>query len=494
MSLTSLYFLATVVVAAIVYYAVPVKIRWIAILLANGFFLWKCDSVLELIVWLATALIAYLAAMYAEKHSEERKGKVVTFLGVFIIAAVMIVLKDAGSLVPLPVKVSPIGISYYSLTWISYILDVSWGMCKAEKNPLKFLAFAGYFPTLTSGPIVRYSEIGTSITTGNRFEYKNITFGAQRILWGFLKKMVIADRIAVFVDSVYRLPHNYPGLYIWIASAFFVIQLYFDFSGCIDIALGTAEMFGVTLPENFDLPFLSQTLEEFWRRWHITLGGWLRDYILYPILKSSPLQGLGKLTKKWFGKKLGKKIPTWIGLMISWFLVGFWHGGHWNYIFGVGILFGMIIILGDALEPVFKKITGFLKINTEAFSWKAFRVVRTWFFFMTGLSFFRAGGLKIGFSNIKLATSVFNPWIIFDGSLYNLGLTATDYHILVFFILVAIVAGLLKYFTKKSVRTLISEQNVVFRWILYLLLIYAIIVYGCYGVGFSSASFIYQGF
>lgn len=494
MSLTSLYFLATVSVAAIVYYSVPVKLRWIAVLLADGFFLWKCDSLTEMAVWLVTALIAYFAAFYAEEHAEKKSAKVIVFTGVFVISAVMVLLKDSGGLIPHTADISPIGISYYSLTWISYVLDVYWGVCRAERNPLRFLAFAGFFPALTSGPIMRYSEMGEAVISGNRFDYKNVTFGAQRIMWGFLKKMVIADRIAVFVDSVYNLPYNYPGFYLWIASAFFVLQLYFDFSGCIDIALGTAEIFGVKLPENFDLPFLSQTLEEFWRRWHITLGGWLRDYILYPILKSAPLQNLGKITKKLFGKKYGKKIPTWIGLMLSWFLVGFWHGGHWNYIFGVGILFGVIIILGDALSPVFAKITALLKINTEAFSWKAFRVVRTWFFFMTGLSFFRAGGLRTGFNNIKLAVSVFNPWILFDGSLYRLGLTATDYHILLFFIGIAVTAGLLKYFTKKSVRELISRQNTVFRWILYLLLIYAIIVYGCYGVGFSSASFIYQGF
>lgn len=494
MSLTSLEFLATVLVAAILYYAVPLKARWVAILAMNGFFLWKCDSVTELIIWAVTALVAFFGALFSEKYSGTKKSKLFSALAVIIIGVSMVLLKDVGGILSLPVSASPIGISYYSLTWISYVLEVYWGIVKAERNPLKFLAFAGFFPALTSGPIVKYSEVGESITTGQRFDYKNLTFGAQRIAWGFMKKLIIADRLGVFVDRVYAFPYSYQGLYLWIATAMFVMQLYFDFSGCIDIALGTAEIFGITLPENFNLPFLSETLEEFWRRWHITLGGWLRDYILYPLLRLPLFVKLGKFSKEHFGKKLGKKIPTWIGLMISWFLVGFWHGGHWNYIFGVGIYCGFVIIMGDILSPLFKKLIALLKINTEAFSWKAFRVVRTWLLFMIGLSFFRAQGLMFGFRNIKLSVSTFNPWILFDGSLYGLGLTSTDYHILVFFIGIVIIASLLKYFTKKSVREFVSGQNIVFRWILYILLVYAIIVYGCYGVGFDSASFIYQGF
>ena len=476
------------------YYALPCKIRWIAILAANAFFLYKCNSLIENGIWLAEALVVYGVAYKAAGDSSEKVRKTLTYCTVVVLVVVLILLKESTFFGIRDFGIAPIGISYYTLSWITYICGAYWKTGEIQKNPLKFLAFAGFFPILASGPIVKYEDFGKEVGEGVKLSFDNISNGAARIAWGFMKKLVVADRIATFVNTVYNNPYRYPGLFIWIANGLFIIQLYADFSGCIDIALGAGEMFGFRLPENFNLPFLSQTLEEFWRRWHITLGGWLRDYVLYPILKSTPWQKITGFTKKKFGKKYGKKIPTWLGLMISWFLVGFWHGGGLNYIFGVGILFGIIIILGDALSPLLDKLNKTLRINTEAFSWKIFRVLRTWLFFGTGLSFFRAGSLMAGFRNLKLSVSVFNPWIFFTGELWNLGVDRTEFSIFVFFMTVIIIAGILRAVTGKSIRELLKEQNILFRWILYALLIYSVLVYGCYGSGFSSAAFIYQGF
>jgi len=495
-SLTAIKYLIFLLGMVAFYYVLPKKIRWIGILAGNAFFLYKSNSRMELLFWLCMALVTYAAAfgISAVPEKKEAVRKVLLLFSVTLLAATLILLQ-ASSFFGLPdLGLSPIGISYYTLSWIAYLCEAYWGTGAVQKNPLKFLTFAGFFPLLTSGPIVRYREVGNHVLDGNRLSYENLTNGAARIAWGFMKKLIIADRIAIFVNAVYGNPYRYPGAFLLVANVFFVIQLYADFSGCIDIALGSAEMLGIKLPENFDLPFFSQTLEEFWRKWHITLGGWLRDFILYPLLKSAPMQAIGRFGKKAFGKKTGKKLPTWIGLMISWFLVGFWHGGGWNYIFGVGILFGTVIILGDALSPVFAWIIKLLRINTDAFSWKAFRVVRTWFIFCFGLSFFRAGSLMDGFRNVKLAFTIHNPWIFFNGELYGLGLDRTDFNILAFFLAILAISAVLRAVTKKSIRALMAEQNLVFRWICYLLLVYAIIIYGCYGTGFNSASFIYQGF
>lgn len=494
MALTSFLFLILLLCTAVMYYVLPCKIRFLAILLANGFFLFKCNSILENAIWLAEAALVYAAAYRTSVSESEKESRILTFGTVIVLAAALILMKESAFFGIKDFGVAPIGISYYTLSWITYVLGTYWKTGEVQKNPLKFLAFAGFFPILASGPIVKYEDFGKEICDGVKFSYDNIKNGAARIAWGFMKKLVIADRIALFVNTVYDNPYRYPGLFIWVANAFFIIQLYTDFSGCIDIALGAGEMFGFKLPENFNLPFLSQTLEEFWRRWHITLGGWLRDYVLYPILKSSPWQKITAFTKKKFGKKYGKKIPTWLGLMISWFLVGFWHGGGYNYIFGVGILFGIIIILGEALSPVFDKVNKALRINTEAFSWKVFRVLRTWLFFGTGLSFFRAGSLLVGFRNLKLSVTVFNPWIFFTGELWEMGVDRTEFSIFVFYMAVVIIAGILRAVTGKSIRELLKEQNIVFRWIIYAGLIYSVLIYGCYGSGFSSAAFIYQGF
>ncbi|MBO4678530.1 MAG: MBOAT family protein, partial [Lachnospiraceae bacterium] len=441
MALTSFLFLILLLVTAIMYYALPCKIRWIAILLADAFFLYKCNSLLENAIWLAEAALTYGAACVLISKASDTVKKTVTYCTVIILAVALILLKESTFFGIKDFGVAPIGISYYTLSWITYICGAYWKTGEVQSNPLKFLAFAGFFPILASGPIVRYEDFGKDVSCGVRLSFDNITNGAARIAWGFMKKLVIADRIAAFVNTVYGNPYRYPGLFIWVANFFFIIQLYTDFSGCIDIAIGAGEMFGYKLPENFNMPFLAQTLEEFWRRWHITLGGWLRDFVLYPILKSAPWQKITAFTKKRFGKKYGKKIPTWLGLMISWFLVGFWHGGGLNYIFGVGLLFGIIIILGDALSPVFAKINKALRINTEAFSWKIFRVLRTWLFFGTGLSFFRAGSLMVGFRNLKLSVSVFNPWIFFTGELWEMGVDRTEFSIFVFYMAIVIIAG-----------------------------------------------------
>lgn len=495
MSINSLAFLAMVVVAALLYYVVPVKFRFIVILAANGYFLYRTDSVWELAVWLFTSVLAYFVGLLVDRFKEKEKtSKAFVTLGVIIVVFLMVFLKDSEFFHIPSIGIAPIGISYYSLSLMGYMLDVYWGMCPVERNPLKFIAFAGYFPLLTSGPIVKYGDVGNGIASGVKINYQNISFGAQRVLWGLVKKMIISDRVATIVNTVYGDPYLYTGAYIWYAFILFVIQLYTDFSGCIDIALGVSEMFGIMLPENFDLPFLAESLEEFWRRWHITLGGWLRDYILYPILKSNLWQNFGKFTKKIFGKKTGKKIPVWCGLMISWFLIGFWHGGHWNYIIGVGLFFGTVIILSEILKPFFEKVNRALHINTDCFSWHAFRVVRTFLIFMIGLSFFRAQSFGYGIEVWKIALSTWNPWVLFDGSFYNLGLAEREYHILMFFMVLLIISGVIKRVKGESVRVLISRQNPVARWIIWLVLAYSVIIYGCYGVGFDSVAFIYQKF
>ena len=475
----------------LLYYLLPVKVRFIAPLFANAYFLYKCDSPLKLCVWFFTALLTYGAAIFIHNAKSEGSKRGAAYVSVATVAALMILLRNGGLLQNL--NAAPTGISYYSLFYISYILECYYGTHEPEKNPFKFFTFAGCFLMLTSGPVLKASD-SDGITSPHKFEFRNIIFGLERILWGFMKKLIIADRISVLVDTVYNVPYAHNGLYIWIATAAFAIQLYTDFSGCIDIVLGGARLFGITLPENFNYPFISETLSEFWRRWHITLGGFLRDYILYPILKSKPFQALGKFSKKHFGKKIGKKIPVWIGLMISWTLVGYWHGGYFNYTFGVGIWFGFIIVMGEILEPFFKKLTALLRINTEAFSWKLFRIVRTWFFFGTGMLFFRAHGFRNALLMIKLSVASFNPWIFFDGSMYELGLDVTDWHILAVFLGIVAITGLISFYKKQTISELLSHQNLLFQWALIILLIYSIVIYGCYGVGFDSQSFIYQGF
>lgn len=507
MNITSAGFLFFITVAVGVYYCIPLRFRWIGLLLSSLVFIQKSNGLLMIAVMIVMITVTWLAGLVLEK----KKSKGVLWTAMLVNAGFLIGLKEInfflgtarilGNLFHHPLSIenlsllAPLGISYYALTMISYLLDVYWGVGSVQKNLAKFALFAGYFPALTSGPILRYRETEETLYLGHRFHYQTFCFGIQRILWGFFKKLVLSERLAVIVNTVYGDPFAYPGFYVWIAILCFVFQLYTDFSGCIDIILGVSELFGVTLPENFDAPFVSKNLSEFWRRWHITLGAWLRDYILYPILKTSVWQKIGKKTKKYFGKKLGKKFPVWMAMFLSWFLIGFWHGGAWNYIIGVGLYFWALIVLGELCEPVFQWLIQFFHIQTKCFSFQLFQSLRTFGLFAVGLSFFRSyGGFMEGIQLYKAAFSAFNPWIFFDGSLSMLGLDIKDFVVLLAGLGILCCSGILKGVLKRPLRHWLSEQNLGFRWLIYYALIFSVLIFGCYGIGYDAQAFIYMGF
>lgn len=505
----SLYLL--IAVSLILYYLIPMCHRWIVLFLMTVMFLFSANSLQNFIVSLGIAVATYGCGIIIKNNKNNTIiSKLVMTVYVIIIVCTLFLYKEqaffvntfniiaTGSLSKqiihvIPI-VAPLGISYYFLTNISYICEVYWGTIEAEKNPLKFITYSLFFPTLSSGPITKYKESASKILNGHSFEYKSFCYGIQRIIWGFFKKLVVSERLAVIVNTIYANYSEYNGLYIVFAAGCFAMQLYTDFSGCIDMMLGVSELYGVELPENFNLPFSSLTLTEFWRRWHITLGGWLKEYVLYPVLKSPLMQYIGNACKKAFGKKTGKKIQTWLGLLVSWFLIGFWHGGGYNYIFGVGIFMGLVIIFGEMFENVFNKFKTFLKIDDKCMSYRLFQRTRTFLIFSFGLSFFRSPSLTEGFRMWKCCFETFNPWIFFDGSLYNLGLSQKECSLVIMSILLFLVTGIIKMITQTGIRELISRQNLVFRWIIYMILIFSVLIFGVYGYGFDAQSFIYQAF
>ena len=511
MDILSFTFYGMMLFAVLLYYSTPIKYRWVILLGFSVYFVFHANGI-KLALYMAFVIVCtYVISLLLDKYREkQRLCKAILVLGIVINGTSLILMKELnfflnttriaasvfGKVLPLsPVSIlAPVGISYYTLSLTGCLLDVYWGSAKVEKNVLKLALFAGYFPALVSAPILRKRESFEAIMEGHAFDYSNFCFGLQRIVWGMFKKLVISERLAVIVNTVYGDYYVYSGFYIWVAAVAFLLQLYTDFSGCIDICLGCSQLFGVMLPENFDLPFLSKSVSEFWRHWHITLGGWLRDYIYYPMLKSDFIQNIGEHSKKILGKKRGKKIPLYLVTMISWFLIGFWHGGEWNYIFGVGLFYGMVIVSGQILEPVFKKTITLFQIHTDCFSWQFFQVARTFFILAFANSFFRAVSLKSAFQMWRQAFCNWNPWIFFDESLYNLGLDRREWHILEFSLLALIVCGLIRHVTKKTVRQWLLAQNLLFRWTAFLLLVLSVFIYGYYGPGFDAQSFIYIQF
>lgn len=508
MSIVSLRFFLFLAVVVAAYYFTPRTARWAVLLLASTVFILMGSSWRMYLVFLAQVLLAYGGALLLDKY--QKQSKWICFAVVAEEIAVLTLLKDnsffiinaryALQLLGRPREISylelaaPLAISYYTLMLVSYVLDVHWGKIRPEKNPLKLLLYAGFFPQMTAGPIARYDETGSKLWEGHKFDYDQFCFGVQRFLWGLFKKLVLAERLSVIVGTIYGggLEGTWTptGSYIWIGALAYIFQVYTDFSGGMDIVLGTAQMFGIALPENFKTPFYSTSMSELWRRWHITLGLWLRDYIMYPFLKVRPGTWLREFCKKHWGKKAAKAIPAYIGTLLVWLYCGFWHGGTYKWIFW-GLMTFVVIVGGMILQPLFDKLKALLRVNTEAASWTLFGRLRTVFLFMIVCSVQPAESLINALKMWKNAF-VFNPWVLVDGSLFQLGLDRIDFWVMVFGLLLLFVVS--KYQQRGSVRETIAKQNLAFRWLLWLGLFVAVLLFGMYGEGYNPADFIYGGF
>lgn len=494
----------------------PGKFQWLWLLLGSLYFYYSISTPVQFIFFILIVLINYVLSLFMGENSLHKKS---IFLGTLIFDIVSLALfkyarffydivLGIGNLFgadlhngPCDFAVifleenAPLRISYFALIIIAYITDVYWGKAKALRNPGKFVLYAGYFPLMTSGPIVTFEDMENEMFgEKHKFSYNRVVFGFERILWGIFKKIVISERCAVIVNRIYDYYEVYNGFYIFVAAAMFALQLYCDFSGLMDIVLGYSEILGINLPENFRTPFYSLNLSEFWRRWHITLGGFLRDYVLYPIQRSKPFKNLRKYCKNHLGKGYEKRfnLPLYLSLLISWFLIGLWHGGGWNYIFGVGLYMWFVIVLGEILHPFFIWLANVLRINMNCASYRLFLRLRTAVLFIFGLSFFRANTLKDGFMMWKSAFSSFNPWIFFNEALFGIGLDRREWGILIFGLLVLFVVSFIS--EKKDVRKFLREQNFVFRLLIFAALFAFIVVYGFYGANYNAQDFIYGRF
>lgn len=395
----------------------------------------------------------------------------------------------------LPIAAS-LGMGYYTAQVISYIVDCYWGGTSGKfiKNPLKLFLYVTFFPQLIVGPISRYTQM-ECLYERHCFSYDNICFGSQRILWGFFKKLVLSERIGIMTAAIWGEPAVYSGFWPWIALLIYPLQIYTDFSGCMDIVLGTAELFDIRLPENFKNPFFAKTCQEFWQRWHITLGAWARDYIYYPVLKSQPLQALGKWGKRHFSKRTAKLIPWSIGMGVLWFVMGFWHGSV-QYIIGVSFWFWFLLVLGEIFAPHLKKLSHVLKINTASFSWRLFQRLRTYILFSFGCVFFSASSFKDAMNHYRVlwySVSKLNPWIFLDGSIFNMGIQVRDIHILIVGVLFLLLVGILRD-RYGYARVWMKQQILPFRWMIWLGLLALVLVFGMYGTVYDTSDFIYQNF
>ena len=530
MLINSLSFIAFVAIVCILYFIFPKKAKWIVLLISSYIFYWISSGKLVLYM-IITTLSIYLATLYMGKieekakdkskqiedkekkkelkHKAKTKKKWVVFLAILINFGILAFLKYsnfmAGNLnsifkllnfsieIPLKRIILPLGISYYTLQAISYVVDVYRGKCSPDKNLGRVALFVSFFPQIVEGPIGRYNDLAMQLYEPHKFSYQNAKFGIQLMLWGYFKKMVIADRAGLFVNEVFGNYTGYAGLPSLLAIIFYTVQIYAEFSGCMDIVRGTAQIMGINMAENFQRPFFSKSVQEFWRRWHITLGTWLKDYVFYPVSFSKLTLNITNGAKKIFKNSyISKLIPAAFALFFVWFGNGIWHGASWKYIF-YGLYYYIIMLIGMLLEPIGNKIIKLFKINTETFSYKLWQIIRTTCFVLVGMMIFRSHRLLEACSIFKSIFTFENIEMLFDGRLFNIGFKTSDFVVLVIGVVIMFIVSFLQE-KGYNLREKISKQNLIFRWLLYYLIIFAIIIFGIYGMGYAASDFIYGQF
>ncbi len=519
MLFTSYEFIAFVAVFFLLYYIVPKKCQYLLVLLFSYLFYYIANPVF-LIYILITTVTVYLIALILQKNFDEQelylkekkeeltreekkkyksiqKSKRALWVDLVLVinVGILALVKYSGFLfkginLSFMGLVIPMGISYYTIQAIGYVLDVKRGMVKAEKNFFKVALFVSFFPQLVQGPISRYADLTETLYGEHKFDYKQFTFGLQRILWGFFKKLVIADRLLPTIITITGDIDKYNGAYALLAMFLYTADLYADFTGGIDITIGIAQSIGVTVKENFIRPYFSKSLKEYWRRWHITMGTWFRDYIFYPVSMSKPLLKLSKFLKKNVGERIGKRAPVYISSFAVWFVTGIWHGANWTFIVW-GLLNWFILMVSEEFEPLYEKFQN--KTHLDRKTWyRGFQALRT-FFLVTCLKLFDCySSVGDTFRAFASMVTVKNYNIFFDGTVLTLGLSAKDFIVVALAILVVFTVSLIQ--RSGSVREKIAKKPFAFRATVWGALIVVTLVFGAYGIGYDSSQFIYNRF
>ena len=481
-------FFCFLLITLILYYSVHIRVRKYVLLIFSIIFYATWGTAQFALVAVA-AVTAYVGAKVIEKSKSKTIKKLVLFASVTILVLMLLYVKLGKLFFESKSIIVPLGISYYTFSVIGYLADVYWGKEKAEKNFLKFLLFILYFPKILEGPIEKYRPLADRLFEGHKFDYKQFCFGLQLMVYGAFKKLVVADRLIILTDEIFGTESyvNYGGAMVIAGGIFRALQMYADFSGCMDMALGMSQALGIELTKNFNHPFFSKSAAEFWRRWHITLGVWFKDYVYMPLSINPTLIKISGKLRQHVGRRFGKAFMTIVTLYSVWILTGLWHGTGKGYIVW-GLYWGSIIAFSTVFDTEIKKLVGLLHINTETKSYTVFKMVRTFLIFSFGrlitVHHLREELKKIVFDN--------QPWQLFDGTLFNMGLDRPDFAVLVLALLLIWKISLWQ--EKESVREAVAGYNIVFRWGLYLGAVFAVLIFGMYGPGFDASNFVYMQF
>lgn len=530
MLFTSYEFLLFVGILILIYYLIPKKLQWKFLLICSYLF-YAISGPKNLIYMLITTVSTYfitnkiqtisdMQSAYIKEHKkelsrEERKAYRASkkkkqwrllLLCLFINIGMLAVIKytnfaiynvnevlgwfnSSKTLSFLDIAL-PMGISFYIFQTMGYAIDVYRGKYGAEKNFFKLALFTSFFPQLIQGPISRFDDLSKTLYEEHKFDSKTVSFGLQRVLWGYFKKLVIADRLLVAVNTLIGSPETYSGAYAFVGMLFYALELYADFTGGIDITIGIAQTLGIKVTENFRRPYFSKNIKEYWNRWHITMGSWFTDYIFYPISVCGPMLKFGKFTRGRLGAFVGKRMPVWTSCFVVWFATGIWHGASWNFIVW-GLANCTVILISQEFEPFYRWFHS--KFNVErTLGFKIFRVIRT-ILLLSSLRMFDC--YRDVPLTIKMFGTMFTEWNynqLFTGTLLELGLSMTDYIVIILGTIIIIVVSLVQ--RSGSVREKISMKPYPVRFVIWFGLFTVIILLGIYGIGYNASQFIYNQF
>lgn len=475
-----------------IYYLLPQKAKNFWLLIASIYF-YMCWNKYYIVLLFVTIVTTYLAALFIERSKEKKR---LACKGMLAIAAVInlgllffykylgFFLSNLASLLhimnvefekPELSLILPVGISFYTFKALSYVIDVYRGKYSCTTNFVHYATYVSFFPAILSGPIDRANDFIPQLEEKRHFNYQEIRRGMLLMLWGYFLKLVVSDRAAQFANAVYNNHSEYSGAFALVATILYSIQIYCDFCGYSCTAKGVGQVLGFSITENFKQPYFSTSIAEFWRRWHISLSSWLKEYVYISL-----------------GGNRCSRIRKYMNLMSTFLVSGLWHGASWNYIVW-GFLHGMYQIIGDLTKPFRKKTLDLMKVDTTSAVHK--NVCRLINFVLVSFSwiFFFAKGAKMALRIIVHMIQSFQVWTLFDGSIFEVALNRPEFGILVISVFVVLIVDILKY-KNINIQGWIEQQHVLFRWTLYYVALFAVIIFGVYGSEYSASAFVYFQF
>lgn len=523
MRFTSWAFLAFLAVLLPIYYLAPKRGQWIVLLLANAVF-YAFAGLLGVVFMLVTIASAYgvsrildaslvrqaetLSAMKAQGQDKDarkavrqkmERGRRLWLVACLVLNfGILFAMKYGAAamglftqLFALPNGTAELaltmGASFYTFSTMGYLLDVHRGTLRAERNPFRLALFTSFFPLLVQGPICRFQTLGETLFAPHRFSGEAFYRGLVRILWGYWKKLLIAERLIGAVRTIAGDPEAYRGAYVFLGMLLYAACLYADFTGGIDITIGVGELFGVRIEENFLRPYFSNSIAEYWRRWHITLGLWFKEYVYYPLSVSTPLRRLTQACRR-LGDGFARRVPVYLATLVVWTITGMWHGNSWNFVVW-GLLNGVVILLSEELSPLYRRFhTAFPRLKGSV-GYRLFSVLRT-ILLLSSLRILDCYA-TVG-ASFRAFGSLFSTWNwrSLPVGMQTLGLSWADYGVVLLGVALMTIVSLLN--RKESIRDRLQQRALWVRLTVVCVLGCTILVFGRYGFGFDVGQFIYN--